>query len=273
MSFAVYILIFLGYFASFVCYGFDLVFEEEGALLYGKRLLFSSLLAHGVSLVVSVSREPRWVAAYFSESLYLVSFLLVLLLWILERRFGVRFFVLFSLPVVLLLYLLAVLSMGRQGDSLGSALFSKWLWIHTGFIWGGLAGFVAAVSCALMYLFQSWQLKSKRWGKLFVNLPSLQTLDRFHFAFLSIGAILFSLGILGGLFWAKEIKEMGGLWRDPKVFLSFLTCAVYWSVLGLRLSSLRRGQKIAAGTVLVFGLLFVTLMSSTYAPSGFHAGF
>ena len=86
------------------------------------------------------------------------------------------------------------------------------------------------------------------------------------------GVILFSLGILSGLFWASDIKELNGILKDPKVALSFLTCFLYWVIVSLRLSSLRRGQKIALGTLLVFVLLFVTFMSASVVPSSFHRG-
>ncbi|MGH7198010.1 MAG: hypothetical protein ACREH5_04625, partial [Candidatus Omnitrophota bacterium] len=79
--------------------------------------------------------------------------------------------------------------------------------------------------------------------------------------------------ILSGLAWATEMRELGSVLKDPKVALSFLTCLLYWVILAFRLSALRRGQKIAVGTLLVFALLFVTLLSSTYAPSEFHKGF
>ncbi|MBI3315387.1 MAG: hypothetical protein HYZ87_00200, partial [Candidatus Omnitrophica bacterium] len=63
------------------------------------------------------------------------------------------------------------------------------------------------------------------------------------------------------------------VFKDPKVALSFLTGLMYWLILSFRLSALRRGQKIAAGTILIFFLVFITLLSSTYAPSEFHKGF
>jgi ABC-type uncharacterized transport system permease subunit len=98
-------------------------------------------------------------------------------------------------------------------------------------------------------------------------------LDRLHFRSLSAGVVLFSLGILSGFLWAKQSREVGELIQDPKVLLSFLTCLLYWMVLGFRMSHVRRGKKIAAGTALVFVLLFVTILSSYYAPTMFHKGY
>ena len=147
-----------------------------------------------------------------------------------------------------------------------------WFWIHIGLLSAGLAGLAASVSSAVLYLWQSSQLKSRHPGVVFLKLPSLDMLDKAHVRTLVAGVILFSLGILSGFFWATDLRELGGIWRDPKVWLSFLTCFLFWGIVSLRLSSLRRGQKIALGTLLAFVLLFVTFMSSYYAPSAFHRG-
>ncbi len=76
-----------------------------------------------------------------------------------------------------------------------------------------------------------------------------------------------------GILWAKKTDELREVFKDPTVILSFLTCFMYWVILSFRLSALRRGQKIAISTVLVFVLLFLTMLSSNVAPTGFHKGF
>ena len=179
------------------------------------------------------------------------------------------YFVLFLLPLTLLVWLLVF--WGRENNS---ALWVKntWFWAHVSFIVAGLSGLVTAVSSAALYLWQSSQIKSKHPGGVFLHLPSLDTLDKIHYRALVGGVILFSLGILSGLFWASDRQELGGILRDPKALLSFLTCAIYWVIVSMRLSAMRRGQKIALGTLLAFGLLFVTFMSSYYLPSSFHRG-
>ena len=148
-----------------------------------------------------------------------------------------------------------------------------WLWLHLSLIFAGFIGLAAAVGSAVLYLWQSSQLKSKHPNGTFLKLPSLEMLDRVHFRALVTGVIFFSLGILTGFIWATDLKVLGSLWRDPRVSLSFLTCFLYWIVAGVRITSLRRGQKIAIGTLIVFGLLFITFISTYYAPSSIHPGF
>ena len=200
-----------------------------------------------------------------------VPFAILLLSFVMEWKYRARFLTLFSLPIVLLLMLFSMPHASRVPGEQAWAV-DAWFWVHITFIFSGLAGFVTALSSAVMYLLQSSQLKSKHPGKIFLKLPALDTLDKIHFRSLAGGVILFSLGILSGLYWATDLKEFGQIIRDPKVLLSLLTCFMYWVIVGLRLSALRRGQKIAAGTLVVFLLLFMTMMSSYYAPSSFHRG-
>ncbi len=145
--------------------------------------------------------------------------------------------------------------------------YSNWFWVHIGLMYAGFAGFITAVASAAIYLFQSYQLKSKHPGAVFLKLPSLDVLDRIHFRALSLGVVLFSLGILSGFFWARDLKGLNEIFKDPKVILSFFTCFFYWLVFLVRLSAIRRGQKIAAGTVFAFLLLAVTFMSGHLAPA------
>ncbi len=197
---------------------------------------------------------------------------MIVISFVIEWRTKTRFLLLFSLPIVMIFCLLAAL-LSRQELLVIAMHESDWLWIHAGLILIGFTSLIVSVSAALMYLLQSAQLKSKHLGETFLKLPSLGALDRLHFASLSAGVVLFSLGVISGFIWARQLKEVREILRDPKVTLSFLTCLMYWTILSFRLSTLRRGQKIAMGTVFIFIFLFITLVSSIYAPSGFHKGF
>ena len=185
------------------------------------------------------------------------------------RKHPARSFMFFSLPVAILVFLFAVIYLAPAAGTAQAS--GPWLWLHLGLILSGLAGLLTAVSSAMMYLLQSAQLKSKHPGGLFFKLPSLDSLDRVHFVSLVWGILLFSLGILSGVLWAQNLRELGQVLGDKKVILSLATCFLYWGILAMRFSSLRRGQKIAIGTVFVFILLFVTIVSS-HDVSRFSSG-
>jgi ABC-type uncharacterized transport system permease subunit len=147
-----------------------------------------------------------------------------------------------------------------------------WLWAHFGLILAGFVGLATAVFSAALYLWQSSQLKSKHPGRSFMRLPSLDALDTVHFRALVWGVGLFSLGLFAGVVWATDLRELGGVLRDSRAVLSLITCVLFWAIVSLRLSALRRGQKIAAGTLIVFLLLFLTIASSYVVPGTFHGG-
>lgn len=177
-----------------------------------------------------------------------------------SRRHPARYFIFFSLPATMLIFVFALIYLypsGGPGQSSGG-----WLWLHLGLVLGGLAGLLTAVSSAMMYLLQSAQLKSHHPGSVFFKMPSLDSLDRAHFIALVWGTLLFSLGILSGLLWAKDLQRLDTILHDKKVIFSVATCVMYWGILTMRFSAMRRGQKIAVGTVFIFVLLYITIVSS-----------
>lgn len=259
---SLFLIVFAGYAASFVAYFTNFELQDSRLSVWGGRFAASSLAMHFALLAaLAISGNAELLVRNWQ---YGLSFVVLAASFVIERRYGARYLMLFSLPIVLALSLLAlVIARGRGAEFVPR---DAWLWLHTGFLWSGLAGLVTAVSCALMYLIQSAQLKSRHPGRSLSKLPSLRTLDQIHFISLGWGVVLFSLGILCGVLWASDLDGLSAAIRDPKVILSFLTCFMYWLVLWFRFSSWRRGQKIAAGTVLVFVLVVLTLFSSHAMP-------
>jgi ABC-type uncharacterized transport system permease subunit len=261
------------YLLALVLYFVNFETRQDVSLTWARRLSAAGLGLHFIFLAALFWEEKRAVIVNFSEYAVTGAFLIVLVSFAMERRFKTRFLMLFSLPMALFFSLLGV-ALSHRGEGAGGVFpETAWLWAHTGLIAAGFAGFILAFAGAAMYLLQSKQLKSKNLGRVFLRLPSLDTLDRLHFTALAWGAVLFTLGILCGLVWAHERQAVADVLKDPKTPLSFLTGLFYWGILAFRLSALRRGQKIAIGTLVVFALLFVTLMSSTVAPTEFHRGF
>ncbi len=268
-----FLAIFFGYFLSFVLYFVNFEQRKDSLSEWANKVTEMCALLHFIFLLATVSAH-HFVIKNLLDAVYVGSFLIVAVSLFLQNRYKAKFLMLFSLPITLLLCLFAIL-LSQKNTAAPTALSETlpWLWLHTGLILTGFTSLIIAFSSALMYILQSAQLKSRQPGRIFSKLPSLNTLDRLHFTSLSWGVILFSLGVLSGFFWATNMKELHEILRDPKVILSFVTCAMYWTILSFRLSALRRGQKIAAGTVIIFVLLFITFISSQFAPTGFHKGF
>ena len=272
LNFWLFFIIFIGYFLGLVLYFLNFEIQNPLFSSWAKKVIGATLLFHLTFLARLVFESRGFVITSLSETLYFFSFLIALASFYMESRYKTKSLMLFSLPMVILICLLAILLVQKK-SGIAQSLSPGWLWLHISLIFGGFASLAISFSSAVMYLLQSSQLKAKRIGKIFLTLPSLDALDKIHFRSLIWGVILLSLGILSGLFWATALRELQDILRDPKVILSFLACVTYWVVLSLRLSALRRGQKIAYSTVLIFGVLFIALVTSYYCPVGIHKGF
>lgn len=260
MSPYLFLIVFFIYLLSFVLYFIDFELKKGELAARGKQFALMGLVIHFV-FILAILRN-RSVILIANPAEFITPFIILLISYVLENRYKARFFMLFSLPIALLLSLFAIVRSHGSAEMIPVLENRGWLVLHLGFVLTGLAGLLTAVSSAMMYLLQSTQLKSKHLGTIFFKLPSLDILDRIHFISLIWGIILFSLGILSGVFWAQNLQELGQIFRDPKVILSMVTCLAYFLILCLRFSAMRRGQKIAIGTVIVFILLFMTIVSS-----------
>ena len=268
----IFFMVFLGYFVSFLLYFMNFESQKETLYHIAKRVALLTLSFHSAFLLITFVKTPHFLLTNLSGTIEMLSFLILTVSFVIESRSKAKFLMLFSLPIVLVFCLFAIVLV-EQKDSSAVASGSGWLWLHLSFILTGFSSLIIAVSSALMYLLQSAQLKSKHPGKIFLKLPALDTLDRIHFRALAWGVILFSLGSLMGFLWVKNANDLKQVLRDPTVILSFVTCLIYWVILSFRLSALRRGQKIAISTILVFVLIFLTLLTSSIGSTGFHRGF
>lgn len=266
-----FFVIFAIYFVSLVLHFLNFENPNASVSYWGQRLVRLGLLLHFVSLMILVLHGPGSILINLPESLYAVSFLIILISHFMEWRYRARYLILFSLPITLIFSLLA-LFLSRHTFNI-AAPSSQWAKIHATLIMFGFASLITAVSSALMYLIQSHQLKARNIGKTLFKLPPLETIDRIHFSSLTWGVILFSFGLLTGIFSAENMGEIKQVLKDPKVSLSLVACVFYWMILSFRMSQLGRGQKIAMGTVIVFMFLFLTFLTANYGPYGFHKGF
>ncbi|PIU40112.1 MAG: hypothetical protein COT00_03420 [Candidatus Omnitrophica bacterium CG07_land_8_20_14_0_80_50_8] len=272
MTHSIFLLIFFGYFVSFVLYFMNFESQRETHYAWAQRAALFSIFFQLVFILATFVKTRFLPVTHLSEYyIEIVSFIILFVSLVIESRYNARYLMLFSLPIVLIFCLFTIV-LAEQKDASVITRTSGWLWFHIGLILAGISSLIIAVSSALMYLLQSTQLKSKHLGRIFLKLPALGTLDRIHFRSLVWGILLFSLGMLMGLLWAKNIHELKHVLKDPTVVLSFLTCFMYWIILSFRFSAIRRGQKIAIGTVLALTLLFLILLSSNVTPTGFHRG-
>jgi len=144
------------------------------------------------------------------------------------------------------------------------------LFIHVGAAALGTAVLALAFGLAVLYLASEKQVKSKRPGRLFARLPSLELLDRAGYRLAVWGFVFLSLAIATGSLVSR--KATGSTFPlEPKQAFAILAWALFASLIQARLVAGWRGRRVAflvvAGFVLLVGT-YVGLLSAAPALQG-----
>lgn len=183
---------------------------------------------------------------------------------------------LFSLPLVLLLVGLA--HFADRAPFAPTRASRLWGNLHGAFLLLGTVtvsiGFVAGI----MYLVQSYRLKSKPLAWQGMRLPSLEWLERVNRLALAVSVPLVGIGFLAGVILnrIKYASQQGALpWNDPVMISS--AAMLGWLILAelfrLTYRAARRGRKVAYLTVASFVFLAISLavllfVETQHAPGG-----
>ena len=141
--------------------------------------------------------------------------------------------------------------------------------VHVGAATLGTAALALAFGLALLYLASEQQLKSKRPGRLFARLPSMELVDRVGYRLAVWGFVFLSLAIATGSLVSRE--SLGALMPfAPKEGFAILAWVLFAALIQARLVAGWRGRRVALLVVVGFALLacaYAGLLSA--AP---HAG-
>lgn len=177
----------------------------------------------------------------------------------------------FGTIVSLMIFSLLIVSLfaSQQVISLPPKLQSVWLPVHAGISIFSY-GFLSLAFCGgVMYLILERALKRKQFGFLFERLPSLDALDQLNSHCITIGFGLFTVGILTGVLWLKQVY--GDYWHGgPKeVWSTVIWFALLFQV-HQRYSVGWRGRRAALLLVITFVVILLTLWGVTYLSGGAH---
>ncbi len=219
---------------------------------------------HTVALVVLAIERGRPPLGNVQESVSVAVWVVVLLEMWGERRYGVKVLGAFVLPIVVMLSLKTIAqptALSQIGPTLGGA----WIWIHIALATVGIAAFVLNFAGAIMYILQERQLKTKRPGTFYYQLPALETLDRLTYRTLALGFPFLTIGLILGALWA------GAAWGsvfafDPLAFFSFVAWIIYAATLAGRAAAGWHGRRAAYFAIVGFAALVVTLGAGLFLP-------
>jgi len=181
-----------------------------------------------------------------------------------ERFYRIRGLGAFIMPLGYFCMGVAVFSLSPDIRPLMPALKSDWLFYHVVTSFLGYAAFAISFSVSLVYLYLQ-----KR-GKTIKLLPDDQTLEEINYKAITVGFLLFTLGIVTGAVWANY--AWGTYWGwDPKETWSLITWIVYAVLLHSRYTGRWRGRRMAYVSIVGFVAVIFTYWGVNYLISGLHS--
>jgi ABC-type uncharacterized transport system permease subunit len=243
------------YFAASVLFVAELGGRLLGAARWAPRLVAVGVPLHAAQIVIWSIVLHVCPVEGIHFALSLASMLVCLVYAIARLWYRVDVVGAFVAPQALA-FLLASRFVGPVDDE--PRLRSAILPFHVASSLLGIALFTLAFAAAVAYLLQERRLKHKNLEGI-QRLPPIDALDRAEHRFLVAGFTLFTVGILTGTIWAREM-EAGTLPGIARAVLSYASWALIGGVLLLRASAGWRGRRAAVGTILGFGLAMLVLV-------------
>ncbi|MBL9159419.1 MAG: cytochrome c biogenesis protein CcsA [Verrucomicrobiales bacterium] len=153
-----------------------------------------------------------------AEVLVFVSWSIVILYLALGRAFRLSLLGVFSMPIVFLFQLFAILylAIGDPGAQPPERL-DPWLELHAAMSLLAYGAFGLAGIAGVMYLVQDRQLKSHKPGRLFYSLPPIRYLAIALVRLVAIGTAMLTIGIVAAFFMqvkptALHLIVSGAVW-------------------------------------------------------------
>ncbi len=257
------------YLLSVMTYGAQLISPRPALRRIGLGVMAGAFAMHAAALTLRAGSLGYESLFPLQESLSLIACIVVGLFLAISVRTDLSVVGTLVSPIAFLFSLSAYLFETRAGEQ-ATGLHSVWLPAHVAPAFIGYAIFTVAFCLSITYLVQERQLKRRRRSDLFRRLPSLETLDRLNYRFISWGFALFTIGLITGSLLAKE--TWGSLWSwEPVQVWSTGTWLLY-AVLVQARSLGWRGRRAALITVLAFGLLLGSFLTVSLLFPGKHGG-
>jgi ABC-type transport system involved in cytochrome c biogenesis permease subunit len=135
----------------------------------------------------------------------------------------------------------------------------------------GVALFGIAFAAAGMYLLQEREVKGKKFGALFLRLPSLDSLDRMVQRLVRAGFVVYTVALVAGTITASAVWKSAWSW-DPQQIASLVIWSLYGGMVQLRHNGWH-GRRYALLTLMGFVLVLSSMVSLKTVPGiTRHAG-
>ncbi|PSR28853.1 MAG: cytochrome C assembly protein [Sulfobacillus benefaciens] len=140
--------------------------------------------------------------------------------------------------------------------------------IHIGTAIFAYVAFLLASVFSIMYTEKERELKRKRVRLFYYQLPSLETMDAMSARLILAGMVFFTVTLVSGILWAKQVFNVYWLWSAKDVWSAVVWLA-YIAYLVLRAAGWR-GHKAAIYAMSAFLLVVINLFVVGVFFHGFH---
>jgi ABC-type uncharacterized transport system permease subunit len=140
---------------------------------------------------------------------------------------------LFIAPVAA--FLLAVGAVTASTEPIPSKVGMTLLPFHVGAAVFGTVALGLATAAALLYLWLEQRLRQKKFGPLYQKFPPLDVLDTLAYRCSAVGFLLFTLGLIAGVFTARE--DLAALLVSGNRWLHYTIGAIGWAIFGAMLQA------------------------------------
>ena len=211
-------------------------------------------------LLIPVSSFGQ-VMAFFSWALAFVY--LVLLARIQSEPFG-----LILAPFLSLLVWIGIFRFNTGANTLPTPL-NPYFVLHLATAFFAYASFTLSFVAAALYLIQNRELKRKRGGTFYHQLPSLEALEGLVYQAMAWGVFLLGVAMGVGFLWSKS--AYGTYWLgDPKTVSTLGVTLVYLTLVYLYYAKALRGKRLVVLSLIAFGFIFLNFFGLNLFGKGVH---
>ena len=253
-----------------VIYVYYQIFSEKNKSLVNKTtpILLVLVVCHLTEIITRNIALNTMPLSTTHDSYAFIAFSILLVYMISELGLKNRGAGLFILFFALVLQLLSTFNMSWEPET-SELLANKTFAIHASLSITGYTALSLAAIYALMYIIQNNNLKKRKLGNLFLQLPALTYLEKMSLRSVVTGIILLGIGILLGHY--QALVMIGDFWpKDIKVILSDAVWILY--VAGFIITTIKRwrGEKMAYMSLYGFLILIVGGGIIIYMSESFH---
>ncbi len=258
------------YILSCIGYLLFLLKSEGNSALYGLIPAILGFSIHTVSIIYRAIYLGLFPPPAPFDTVSIFAWSVILLFLLMRYRDPSPFFGAIATPVAAALMLYSsTLSQEIHGPFV-PFMKSWWLPIHVLLAIAGNGVFAVMAVAGLMYLLQERLIKSKKLGRFYKLLPSLETLDTINRHGLPLGFFLLTVGIISGAIWASNV--WGDYWTwDPKETWSLITWLAYAGMVHQRVVLGWRGKSAAWMAIMGFVLVLFTFIGVNSLLGGHHS--